>query len=414
MKWNNDIKDYLRGSRKGKPANRLEREALSDPFLYEALEGLTSTSGDPIDGLIRLERNLEERARSVKTNKRSWLYIAASFLVLAMCGILWFVGTGDKSKVLEKEMAQLEPRGIRSENDKAVLYMGNDSVLRIEAVDSSKVADSIRRRMLRTALPEQAKVMMEVKDEAVGSVNDEMQSADTVNHDMFRLQMKKGIVSTDMVRGVVTDGKGNLLPGVTVIVTGTSVGTVTDEQGTFQLRLPEGKTHLTFSFVGMKVQGVVVKPGTQIQVKLEEDQRKLEEAVVTGYSAVKKRSVVGAVTTVSGNESKKDTVVSSNDIARFNHYMVDALKYPETDVKNGNEGIILVSFELNKKKVPSRIRIKDGFSKESNKELIRLLAESPKWESSLSGKRIYASVRFTIGKSGAKHTAVLVTEKPWK
>lgn len=124
--------------------------------------------------------------------------------------------------------------------------------------------------------------------------------------------------------------------------------------------------------------------------------------------------MVGAVATVSGNELKKDTIVSADDIVRFNRYMADALKYPEKDVKNGNEGIILVSFELNKKKVPSRIRIKDGFSKESNKELIRLLAESPKWESSLSGERIYVSVRFTIGKDGAKHTAILATEKPWK
>ena len=49
MKRIDDIKEYLHGNRKGKAANRMEREALSDPFLYEALEGLTSTPGDPID-----------------------------------------------------------------------------------------------------------------------------------------------------------------------------------------------------------------------------------------------------------------------------------------------------------------------------------------------------------------------------
>ena len=61
MKRIDDIKEYLHGNRKGKAANHMEREALSDPFLYEALEGLTSTPGDPIDGLIRLERQLNER-----------------------------------------------------------------------------------------------------------------------------------------------------------------------------------------------------------------------------------------------------------------------------------------------------------------------------------------------------------------
>ena len=147
----------------------------------------------------------------------------------------------------------------------------------------------------------------------------------------------------------MTDEKGEVLPGVTILVSGTSVGTVTDEQGTFRLELPEGKTYLTFNFIGMKMQGVVVKAGTQIQVKMEVDQQKLDEVVVTGYNTVKKTSMVGAVATVSGNELKKDTIVSADDIVRFNRYMADALKYPEKDVKNGNEGIILVSFELNKK-----------------------------------------------------------------
>ena len=49
MKRIDDIKEYLHGNRKGKAANRMEREALSDPFLFEALEGLTSTPGDPLD-----------------------------------------------------------------------------------------------------------------------------------------------------------------------------------------------------------------------------------------------------------------------------------------------------------------------------------------------------------------------------
>lgn len=80
MKRNDDIKDYLRGNRKGKPAHKLEREALSDPFLYEALEGLTTTPSDPIDGLIRLERHLEARVRS--SRKKSWGVV--------VCGCFFF------------------------------------------------------------------------------------------------------------------------------------------------------------------------------------------------------------------------------------------------------------------------------------------------------------------------------------
>ena len=90
MEWIDDIKEYLHGNRKGKAANRMEREALSDPFLFEALEGLTSIPSDPIDGLIRLERQLNERARSSSKRKWTWMYAAASLAVLLVCGTWWF------------------------------------------------------------------------------------------------------------------------------------------------------------------------------------------------------------------------------------------------------------------------------------------------------------------------------------
>ena len=71
-------------------------------------------------------------------------------------------------------------------------------------------------------------------------------------------------------------------------------------------------------------------------------------------------------------------------------------------------GTVTLSFELNRKKVPSRIRIEDGFSKESNKEVIRLLAEGPKWENTPSGRRIQVHIHFTIGKNGESHKAILI------
>lgn len=80
----------------------------------------------------------------------------------------------------------------------------------------------------------------------------------------------------------------------------------------------------------------------------------------------------------------------------------------KADLDSNKMGSVILSFELNKKKVPSRIRIEDGFSKESNKEVIRLLAEGPKWENTPSGKRIQASIHFTIGQNGESHKAILV------
>ena len=149
---------------------------------------------------------------------------------------------------------------------------------------------------------------------------------------------------------------------------------------------------------------------------MENVQERLDEVVVTGYSMVKKQIVAGAVTTMKASalEDKTDVVVAPLDVIRFNQYVEKALQYPKEDLDKNNEGVISFSFDLNKKNTPSRIRIQDSFSKECNKELIRLLSQGPKWENSRSGIRIHATVRFIIGKDGEKPKAVLSIVEPEK
>lgn len=89
MKRNEEIKTYLEGNRKGKKAHSLERDALNDPFLYEALEGLTLPHIDPLDGLIRLDRELDE-CRGRTGRKRSWLVGVAAAIVL-LAGVTFYL-----------------------------------------------------------------------------------------------------------------------------------------------------------------------------------------------------------------------------------------------------------------------------------------------------------------------------------
>lgn len=96
-----------------------------------------------------------------------------------------------------------------------------------------------------------------------------------------------------------------------------------------------------------------------------------------------------------------------DDVLHFNQYMEKSFAAIRKPTWIRIKGAVILSFELNRKKVPSRIRIEDGFSKESNKEVIRLLAEGPKWENTPSGKRIQARIHFTIGKNGESHKAIL-------
>ncbi len=106
------------------------------------------------------------------------------------------------------------------------------------------------------------------------------------------------------VTGHVTQANGTALPGVTVVVKGTTVGISTDANGNFSLEVPEGST-LTFSFVGYLTQEVVVSEQKTLNITLVEDTKALDEVVVVGYGTVKKRDLTGAVYTVKSDDILK-------------------------------------------------------------------------------------------------------------
>ena len=100
------------------------------------------------------------------------------------------------------------------------------------------------------------------------------------------------------VTGKVTDTNGNAVPGVTVMVKGTTTGTVTGADGKFAIDAPDNKAILAFSFVGYTT---IERPASQksINVSLTEDIKKLDDVVVIGYGTQKKADLTGSVASVS-------------------------------------------------------------------------------------------------------------------
>jgi TonB-linked outer membrane protein, SusC/RagA family len=111
------------------------------------------------------------------------------------------------------------------------------------------------------------------------------------------------------ISGKVVDSGGNSLPGVTVVVKGTTNGTITDFDGGYTVgRIPD-KAVLVFSFVGMK--SVEVEVGTQksINVTLVEESIGIEEVVAIGYGTVKKSDLAGAISQVKSADMENRTIV---------------------------------------------------------------------------------------------------------
>lgn len=102
-----------------------------------------------------------------------------------------------------------------------------------------------------------------------------------------------------IIKGVVKDEKGQALPGVTIVLKGTSVGVASDMEGKFAISAPKQENlKLLFSFVGMKTKEVAWKGEKMLEVVLEEDSKQMDEVVVTGYNTVNRRDMVGSYTSV--------------------------------------------------------------------------------------------------------------------
>ncbi len=123
----------------------------------------------------------------------------------------------------------------------------------------------------------------------------------------FGTQQQKKSVS-----GKVTDSLGASLPGVSVVVKGTTSGVITDNDGKFQITVSDNST-LQFSFVGMKIQEFVIGSKTTINVTLEEDAIGLEEVVAIGYGTQKKATITGSIATVKGADLSKVPVTNMSN-----------------------------------------------------------------------------------------------------
>jgi TonB-linked SusC/RagA family outer membrane protein len=110
--------------------------------------------------------------------------------------------------------------------------------------------------------------------------------------------------------GKVKDQKGNALPGVNIVVSGTLQGTATDAVGDFTIGVAANGV-LTFSFIGYKDQTVQVKNRSVIEVTLEEDLKNLNEVVVVGYGTQSKAKISDAISTIKMDNVLRDRPVSN-------------------------------------------------------------------------------------------------------
>ncbi|MGI9550534.1 MAG: SusC/RagA family TonB-linked outer membrane protein, partial [Aurantibacter sp.] len=112
-------------------------------------------------------------------------------------------------------------------------------------------------------------------------------------------------VAQGTVTGTVTDDSGAPLPGVSVVVQGTTIGVSTDFDGLYSIEVEDQGATLVFSYIGFVTQEVVAGSDNVVSVQMQEDVQNLEEVVVVGYGTQKKATLTGSVASVGGEALEK-------------------------------------------------------------------------------------------------------------
>ena len=166
-----------------------------------------------------------------------------------------------------------------------------------------------------------------------------------------------------VVHGVVEDLEGNPMPGVSVTVEGTTIGTITDVDGKYEITTQDGKK-LVFSFVGMKSEKVEVGKKSVINIRLKEDAVMLQEVVAIGYGTKTRATTTGAVDLVNSDKLMNRPVTNTAELLQG---VVPGMEIRRTNQgKVGEEGYSIQVRGVTSRSDPGILVVVDGIPYKDN------------------------------------------------
>lgn len=402
--------DYIRGLRKGKEAHRLEKESMQDPFLADAMDGYNQVEGNHEQRIEKLRMQVSAHSAKKKNTYAITWSIAAClvigfgissyflFLKKSMTDEV-FIAEESVSTKLAEPAAPLTPAipatptvpaTPQKEIALATTKVKTDStpVSEITARQANK-KDMIA-KIQATSQPQQGVLVatvpvMEEVSEETAALQEVVATMDTFESESDK-KMKLAKVATilpqnNMIKGRVTNEKGEPLIGASVTYKGTNIGTITNMNGEFSLVKKDDKKRLTAQFIGYDPVEIRVDTSRTMLIAMNENKQALNEVVVVGYGAKKNKKSVTAGTVVKGNEQANKDITPQPVIGKrkFQKYLKENLVRPTDEKCAQVKGKVVLTFLVNKEGRPFSIKVKESLCESSDKEAIRLIQEGPDW-----------------------------------
>ncbi len=419
----------------------LEKKALNDPFLADALEGTESISSEV------LAQDITEINKKILNRKKSSLFsalrIAAGIVLLAVSVFLVYqfaprhetialkskkpqkVESGNevKSETLKIESEKYKDEGskLKVENEK-LREEGDKQAPATLGVQhrAAKIQPSPAPVQELATANEPAKLSAEEKEEnkniskAGESENQpaitSVQSADQVAPvqdlkaaDKPSDSKKEAFAKSNAAMGagfarkrqapqvingtVVSAEDGTPVSGANVVIKGTTTGSVTDTQGNFNMPGNAQNQSLVFSSIGYQSQEVNTSGQNLVNVQLKADAAQMSEVVVTKVDVQKDDNAEPVIKLAEPVGGKK----------AYDKYLEDNIRYPEAALKNKIKGKVVVELVVRPDGTLDQFKVIESLGYGCDEELIRLIKEGPKWNAGTEdGRTIENKIRVQL------------------
>jgi iron complex outermembrane receptor protein len=117
-----------------------------------------------------------------------------------------------------------------------------------------------------------------------------------------------------VISGKVVDESNEPLPGVSIVIVGTTTGTITDGNGNYSLTIPSGSRELKFSYIGFEARQMAIPTGTLLNVQMKSDTQAIADVVVIGYGTQRKSDLTGSVSSVNSGDFNSGLISSPEQL----------------------------------------------------------------------------------------------------
>ena len=383
---------------------------MQDPFLADAMDGYSQVEGNHEQRIEKLRMQVSAHsAKKKNTYAITWSIAACLIIGFGISSYFLFLKKSMTDEVfiaeesvstkLAEPAAPLTPAipatptvpaTPQKEIALATTKVKTDStpVSEITARQANK-KDMIA-KIQATSQPQQGVLVatvpvMEEVSEETAALQEVVATMDTFESESDK-KMKLAKVATilpqnNMIKGRVTNEKGEPLIGASVTYKGTNIGTITNMNGEFSLVKKDDKKRLTAQFIGYDPVEIRVDTSRTMLIAMNENKQALNEVVVVGYGAKKNKKSVTAGTVVKGNEQANKDITPQPVIGKrkFQKYLKENLVRPTDEKCAQVKGKVVLTFLVNKEGRPFSIKVKESLCESSDKEAIRLIQEGPDW-----------------------------------